>query len=186
MKGWISLAAMLGVISACEAQPNGPTAVGHLVASLQGDVAGSYAGTGQFSVGRNARAPQRPATFVLRSTGEASGKQEGFYLYRLGPHLPTPGLYSLGETNGFAARYERIHNGVREGYTAVMGDLEITAATSDRIEGTFRLTAVLNCAGTISAMSCQAPAPLQAPRIEMTGSFTAVEDHDSHGGVLRM
>ncbi len=186
MRRWVSLLALAGVLSACESAPTEPTEVGQLVASIQGNVAASYEGSGQFSIGSNPRAPQRPAAFTLRSTGGGSRDNEGFYLHRLGGELPTPGQYTLGQAGGFTVAYERVHNGVRERYTAVTGELEITASTPERIEGTFRLTAVLNCTGTLSAMNCQVPAPVEGPRIEVTGSFIAVEGNDPRAGVLRM
>ncbi len=165
------LLVLAGMLSACEHVPVAPTETGHVSASLQGSIATTYEGSGQFGVG-SARAPQRPVLFTLRSLGRAG--DQGFYLQRPGRELPEVGEHALGQAGGFAAAYERVHEGVRERYLARRGVLEITVATPERLEGTFRFTAVRTCTGTGSALHCTVPAPDDAPTIEVAGTFVAV------------
>ena len=165
--------ALAGGLAGCADAPTAPTEVGQVLASVQGSVSTLYQGTGQFSVG-SARIPQRPKFFILRSADVATGGREALIVQRLGADLPEPGEYALGTPGGFVARYERTQDGVREGYTADAGTLEITSATPTRIEGSFRFSAVRHCTGSRNAMTCQVPPPADAPRIEVEGSFVAV------------
>jgi hypothetical protein len=88
--------------------------------------------------------------------------------------VPTTGRYSIGGAGDFAARYEVTTGATRAGYTARDGELEITAADENRLEGTFRFVARRNCVGTTTILSCTAgPLPDDAPVVEIAGTFEA-------------
>ena len=181
MRKWVSVLLGVGLLSSCDAEPSGPTDWGQLSASIAGDIVSSYEGTGQFTLGHNSRAPQRPAFFHLRST--ARGKNESFSLRRSGSQMPAPGHYKLGQTDGFTGSYDRIRDGVRERFAATSGNLEITSVGREGIQGSFDFTAVLICTGTINLMTCRVPATSDAVQIEVKGSFRAVEGDGLSSGI---
>ena len=174
MKLFLSMLTIAGAMTACTREPSGPVEAGHVVASVQESAATpiTYEGSGRFSVGSHPRAPFRPTFFILRSAA-ADGSQ-GLILMRPGSEMPVTGRHVLGPDTEFSARYERRSGSVREGYTAREGELEIVSATPDRLEGTFRFTAVRNCTSTGSATHCILPTAADGPTIDVAGSFVAV------------
>ena len=171
------ICSMATVLLACEAQTTAPTAAGEVTAHVQGsEGSAEYVGSGEFGTNRHPIAMSRPGIFSIRSVDRRAVPVQRLALWRRGSEQPTTGTFSIGGAGDFAARYEVIHDdGALVGYSAHEGELEITASTDERLEGTFRFAARRNCVGTPSMMSCTAgPLPADVPSVEVAGTFSAV------------
>ena len=147
---------------------------GWTVATVQGDVVSNYQGSGHFSVGDH-YGDGTYGFFEIRSEDARHGGLEGLVFERFGGRLPTEGRYWIGEYDSdFFARYEIWNNGRWEWYSAEFGTLDIWSASSERLEGEFRFSAVLTCIGDGTSMECHVPPPANAPRIVVEGDFVAV------------
>lgn len=195
--GLITLSS-LSAVSACDpAGSVGPDAPSWFRASLQGAVAGDYEGTGEFHAGSDPRAGE-PLVFTLSSRGLGARADQSFQLYRRGAGMPGRGTYSLSELQhgdarpqGFTAYFTRRVGDRIEAYAARTGQVEITAASAGRIEGTFRFTGSLYCSRAVvgsasDPVSCGSPggfAP-NAASIEVSGAFVALPVSNS-GSIAR-
>lgn len=170
------LGSMAVTLLACDANPVGPEPLGEVTANVQGQaVPTSYAGTGEFQIGRHAIAHSRPVTLTVSSVDRRSQPVQSLTLSRTGSELPTVGRYPIAGAGGWIARYELLTSRTRESYLAHTGELEITSVAPDRIEGSFHFSARRNCAGTVAMMSCvTGPETPDAPEVQVSGSFTAV------------
>lgn len=145
----------------------------------------SYRGDGDFYEGPNT-AEGLSMRFDLHSqAGNAEGWQR-FYLHRRGDGMPSPGSYALTAIDmsepgarGVTALYLRKTGDVMEYYQTQSGELQVSAASGRRVEGTFRFNAFRYCVirpGGVQEGPC---APVGEPiagaaTIEVTGSFSAV------------
>ena len=122
----------------------------------------------------------RPASFSLFSADPDRAAQEvqTFLLHRIGPGLPAPGTYSLapGSAGRFHASYGRLRRGSHEHFAALSGQVTITTASADRVEGSFQFTAVRVCSGSAAGTVCTVRSdrlPTDGPTVEVSGSFRA-------------
>jgi hypothetical protein len=151
----------------------------------------SYQGRGSFYVGPDVAAGVR-MRFDINSTTEGDSAPQSFGLHRRGGGIPEPGTYvltSLDFSNpnegGTTALYTRVANGWTEAYKAQAGELRVTSASRDHVEGTFRFVGFRYCAseriGTRRIGPCipvAEPIP-GAPTIEVEGTFSVVPFDDS-------
>jgi hypothetical protein len=127
---------------------------GWLSATISGTAGSSYRGTGFFH--STAQIPDLPEGWphylYLFSAGRGASSGQEFTLRASSEAIPEPGHYSLtwskGATFDWYAQYTVIRGDSIDFYSAVEGDLEITAASSERIEGHFAFDAVhgMTCA----------------------------------------
>lgn len=154
-------------------------------ASISGQVAGQYEGTGDFASLRDeGDSPRRFMVFSQRQDGAVA---EGFYLRWPGSGRPAPGTYALvpyedrfGSSTGVVAHYRwsRGDNVAEpassELYVADAGEIRILRSTEDEVEGTV----------VFSGSQVERRGPLGyerldprnqpdpgAPRISVTGTF---------------
>jgi hypothetical protein len=148
-----------------------------LRASVQGSVRAEYSGTGEFGM------DHLPRTFVLSSTGTGGATGQSLVLRRRQDSAwPAVGRYPLvtvqnaaADPQGFTAVYSRTDGRGHESFVARSGAVEITRASAERVEGTFRFEAVL-CSGRSedqgSFGDCAATdVATDARTVELTGSF---------------
>lgn len=177
----------VGVLTlSCEA-PLTQDTDGWLLASVRGVVARDYAGTGTFYIVRD-HPEFHAAMFGLLSEEEGStGDWVGITGFG---QLPSVGRHEVREAasvyedrSGFTATYHPRSEEWTESYASVDGELTITSSSMDRVEGRFQLTAVRYCrnwlvSGTGNWLAEGSCTPvhldLNAPSIELTGSFVAV------------
>lgn len=144
-----------------------------------------YAGAGEFYEGPNT-AEGLAMRFDLHSQTSNGDGWEWFYLHRRGEGRPSPGSYSLtaldmsdATARGVTALYVRKTGDVLEYFRARSGELQVSAASGRRVEGTFRFTAFRYCVSGPGGVQEGPCAPVGAPiagaaMIEVTGSFSAV------------
>jgi len=184
---WVLGLITLSSLSACDpADSVRPDDTSWFRASLQGAVAGDYEGTGEFHAGSDPRAGE-PIVFTLSSQGLGARADQSFQLHRRGGGRPGKGTYALGElqsggaAQGFTAYFTRRVGDRIEAFAARTGQVEITAASPARVEGTFRFTGQLYCSrvavGSSSGLAaCGSPSGFSAnaPSIEVSGAFVAL------------
>lgn len=177
----------LTILSACEnistPADSGPS---FLRATVQGAVDATYEGNGDFHVGNNPDAGIA-IKFTLNSNGKGDANGQSFMLWRYGIGRPARGGYTLQIPNytskkweSFAAVYTRSVGNMHEAYVAQSGEVEITASTPDRVEGTFRFRGLrysareLQGSGTPQGSGRPDVVDPNAPAIEVSGTFVAV------------
>jgi hypothetical protein len=151
------------------------------VASVSGSVQDTYRGEGRFHV----HAGLWDGIFSITSLARPNSDAQVFSLFKLGTAAPAPGRYALtgaaspdNRQPHFAAQYLRRSGAFAEAFTAVDGELQITVATAERVEGTFRFRGVRDCMGPPQDFRCSHahPPDLSQPMVDVTGSFVAVPD----------
>lgn len=155
-----------------------------MCASLSGEVAGSYSGTGDF-LSQTDRIEGPRQMFSLISQSDSLGS-ERFKFYLHNGTRPPVGRYPLQlidltdwSAHGFSAIYTRRDEHDFGYYAAETGFVEITVSTEDRVEGTFYLVGRQFCVGKRIDPNPQPcanswePSPT-APTVEIQGSFSAV------------
>lgn len=184
--------ASLSALAACDSDPVGAEPDGSsFVASVGGNFEATYEGRGYFHAFNPPRGLPRPAMFTLHSAepDRVNRQVQSFSLHRWGTELPAVGSYSIGRTSLqegdpqlFQASYDRTVGRTVERYTGISGEVQITASSAERIEGTFRFTGVHTCTGTQSYMQCTFYAGPDGSQtdsadratIEVSGSFVAI------------
>ena len=182
-----SLAAVVAILlaAACQSNPAAPESPAWFSATLagttvEGAISASYSGTGHFTT-TDVRRPAAPPLVLLRSEGVGDAKDDGFELSRAGLTLPAAGTYALGAgANAFQAVFTQKRGSVTHRYAAQSGELHITAASAERISGTFTFRGVFagTCEGRGARVDCSvvaSPGP-GAPAIDVQGSFVAVPE----------
>lgn len=177
---------ILAATPACE-NTNAPpdTQPSFLRATVEGAVAATYEGTGDFHVGSGSRRGVSEK-FTLNSKGAGAAQGQSFSLWRIGEGRPRPGSYTLQTPDytstrwsGFAAVYTRSVGNMHEAYVARSGEVVITASSEERVQGTFRFTAARYYAREIRGSNPPEgsgdPSVVdpRAPTIEVSGSFGA-------------
>lgn len=167
----------VALLSACERSPVASPGDSVFTATVEGSVVSSYQGTGHFSL-TSLRRPAAPAMFILHSSGIGAAQGQGFELYHPGRQIVPVGSYTVGANDApFTAVYTRTNAGKVERFTARSGEVQVAEATSARVAGTFRFSAVLSAVCTYqgSAVSCtNQPVTAKSPAVEVSGSFQAV------------
>lgn len=144
-----------------------------LRANVQGSVRAEYSGTGEFGT------DHLPRTFVLSSTGTGGAAGQSLVLRRRQDSAwPAVGRYPLvpvqdaaASPDGFTGVYSRANGRGHESFVARSGTVEITRASAERVEGTFRFEAVL-CSGRGEDEGRYGDcAAADAPTVELIGSF---------------
>lgn len=149
----------------------------------------TYEGEGHFYTGHSGVGVE--VRFTVNSRTGTDDAWQSFYVHRRGRGLPSPGTYALTaldlsdqNATGITALYFRKVGGVVEYYRAQSGELQVSAASEDRIQATFRFSGYRYCVmrpGGAQEGSCLpvgAP-PADAPTIEVEGTFSAVPFDDS-------
>jgi hypothetical protein len=169
-------------LPACEAASIGPVSdTSYFRASIDGAISSTFEGSGYFIAGVDARRPAAPPMFSLFSEGRGGSANLAFQLFRPGGDLPAVGTYRLGPFVGptggeFQANLQI--TGTRgqtlEMYSASEGLLEITLATPERIEGSFRMSAYRSggMTGPGTFVGGLRPGP-DTPWIDVEGTFAA-------------
>jgi hypothetical protein len=169
------------VLAAC----NGPTAAGEhwLRASVTGVIETEYEGTGVFRLGGTRPTGER-ASFNLQSEGIGSSQGQRLSLLWPGGERPAPGVYAVTDAATSVAEgtpwvlFRREQPGRSEFYVSVSGEVEIARSSSERVEGSFRLTAVrfrLVIDGVrVEGSGDPRKIDPYAPAIDVSGSFSAV------------
>lgn len=188
VRSWMAITAVALACGACEG--NGPAAgddPSWLRATINGTVQANYEGTGDFHLGTNDRAGEA-AGFSLYSSGTGAAIGQSFLLQRAGAEIPARGVYPLGLTDGFTARYIRQAAGSVQAFVAQSGEVEVLQSSPERIEGRFRLVGFRYCARDTGGSRapegpCTVPSATiaNAPTIEVTGSFTVSPARDGFG-----
>lgn len=171
---------LLGLAACSDAQPTRPGSSSYLAARVRGAVSVDYLGTGWFHLGSVPQRAGSPVMFTLMSES-TGGDPQVLQLFGELAGLPQPGTYPLGLEEGRlrAAFYSRTGEGgeALEAFAAARGELRVTAASPDRVQGEFHFVGFQYCDrdSLASETSCLVPgAPLQAAaQIEVSGSFTA-------------
>ena len=171
------LTVLLLLLAACD--PRTGPADAYFLATLNGAVEGDYAGSGSFAAGT---LPSGRATVALASMGSGSSTGETFTFRVYGSRQIPVGTHALvlvadrdAQSSGVSAMYARQATAY-ESFTADAGEVTVTRSTPDRVEGHFRFSGFRYCAQTEeNPANCTIPAsaPAAAPRIEVTGSFSA-------------
>jgi hypothetical protein len=168
------------------------------VASLSGEVAKEYEGTGDFSVGRDFE--DSPRYFKMNSKGADTVVEERFWLRWPNERRPREGTYALvphadpyGSPRGVTGVYswdrgDNVTEPFRaELYVATGGTIEITRSTPEEVEGSIRFSGVqVTKWGPILPERDDpryAPNP-NAPKIEVSGSFR-LKRYDPDNAVVR-
>lgn len=176
---------LLPLLTACGSEGTGAQGPSWFRASLSGEVAGEYEGTGDFAFERDHG--DSPVYFRISSAGLDPAVQEAFGIRWPDGRRPSPGTYALvphtdlhGSSNGVAAVYRwsrgdnvsAPHEG--ETYVAVGGTVEITRSTDDEVDGTIHFSGILVDRTTPQGLERRDPRDRPdpaAPRIEVTGTF---------------
>lgn len=181
MMRWNLLVLLVSVFTATACGGAGPTAGGDsswMKAVIQGSSAVTYQGTGSYGM------DYMPRTFVLTSSGTGSATGQSFVLRRrqeaetpgTGDYpIATPGAVGAS-ADAFEVVYSRIDRGGHESFVAQSGAVVITRSSPDRVEGTFRFSAVPSCARIPSSGptgTCGVAYASGAPALEVHGSFVA-------------
>ncbi len=159
-----------------------------LEADVTGDIIVHYEGDAEFAAAyNNAGLPrfglesQNQELIGLPTEGfEAVGISGTMDRPREGSYVASRWRLSLVEDGQLWFRYQRAVNGTDEQYSSIGGTVEITYSSSNRLEGTFDIEALLFCRrlqGSVDSFlagSCH-PGELDysLPTIRVVGSFTA-------------
>lgn len=149
-RGTVLAALALGLsLTSCTTDQTAPRDwEGWLSATISGTAESSYRGTGFFhSTTQIPRLPEGwPRYLYLFAAGREASTGQEFTLRSSSEEIPEPGHYSLAWSEGapldWYAQYTVIRGDSIDFYSAVEGDLEITAASAERIEGRFTFDAV--------------------------------------------
>jgi hypothetical protein len=173
----------LVLAAACETVPMGPEAEGTSFQGLAEGASVTFQAAGTFQLFTPPPEPgTRVAAFHLHASHyDPPRTLQNLQLQRLGDELPTLGTFRLGRdvslAGGFTALYLHARETGYEQFLATDGEVVITVATADRLEGTVRFDAARICSGTGHSISCSwdlsRDVDPDAPRIRVTGSFTA-------------
>lgn len=176
---------LLPLFTACGSEGTGTQGPSWFRASLSGEVAGEYEGTGDFAFERDHG--DSPIYFRITSSGLDTAVQERFWIRWPDSRRPSPGTYALvphtdvhGSSHGVTAVYtwdrgdnvSAPHQG--ELYVAAGGTVEITRSTDDEVDGTIRFSGILVDRTTPQGLERRDPRDRPdpaAPRIEVTGTF---------------
>jgi hypothetical protein len=170
--------------AACETVSTGPDAEGTSFQGLAEGASVTFQAAGSFQLFTPPPEPgTRVAAFHLHASQYDLQRRtlQNLQLQRLGDELPTPGTFRLGRdvsvAGGFTAFYLHAGETGYEQFLATDGEVVITVATADRLEGTVRFDAARICSGTGHSISCTWDLSREvgpdAPRVRVTGSFTA-------------
>jgi hypothetical protein len=177
--GFVSLLVML--IAGCD----GPTRAvpgGWVRASLTGETAHSYAGSGVFTEER--RSSGENPGFSIASDAEGASLS----VIRFNGARPSPGRYALDwidaadpRATGFILIYQQHAGNWLYTYASTSGELTIEESSRDAVRGSFRLRAVQYCAsertGTqIGPCRITPTPPENSPTLDVTGTFSVVRD----------
>lgn len=176
---------------ACEGSgPTGSNGPSWLRATINGSVQATYDGTGDFHLGTDERTGGA-SQFSVYSAGTGTASGQSFLLQRSGAELPARGIYPLGLTSGFTARYIRQADGAMQAFAAQSGEVEVLQSSRNRIEGRFRLVGFRYCSRDATGNRapdgpCTVPgAPIAgASTVEITGSFAATPRNDGFGNTV--
>lgn len=176
------------LLAACD-EPSSSLRAGRFSASLTGAVNTTYEGGGDFHTGTPGPGMQQ---FQLISNGTQSFAGQKFALtrwdggrLRTGHHditLVDLSAYLRGSSQqprGITFQYFRVVNGIEEQYVAESGSVEITASSSDELEGRFTITAFRYCQLELQGLREVGPCDISAaptestPRVTVTGAFAA-------------
>lgn len=176
------------LLAACN-EPSSSLREGRFSASLIGAVNTTYEGGGEFHTGTPGPGMQQ---FQITSDGTQAFAGQRFALtrwdggrLRTGRHeitLVDLSAYMRGtsqQPSGITFQYFRVENGVEEQYVAESGNVEITASSSDGVEGQFTITAVRYCQlelqglRQLDACDISAAPTASTPRVTVTGAFVA-------------
>jgi hypothetical protein len=179
---WLAVAAVPVVAAACESiwSPTAPEP--RFFASVEGARVHEYTGSGHFYAGRLPRRPPGigPQLFTIESHGIGAARGILVQLTRTGPEIPEPGVYAIGAGEAefrVQLSYLSSRGATLESFMGEAGELVITRATPNTIEGTFRFDAVRRCQslnGGGSVVCSAGAAPPDAPRVSLVGEFEAV------------
>lgn len=150
--------AVIPLVVSCAEAPAEPDQNYWLTATISdptgADSVVRFNGTGEFYWSGNP-ALGVPRAFVIDSHEDAARSGEGYalMLWRHTDELPVVGRYNLSLPeheqpvwNSYAGGLHLYHDGslVHNGFKAISGELNISSATSDKIEGGFRFTGRYN------------------------------------------
>jgi hypothetical protein len=171
----------------CAESGTGPAGPSWFRATLEGEVTGTFEGTGDFSFQRDYA--ETPYYFTIHAKGADPETDERFYIRwpitsrpGTGSHPLVPQEHEYGSASGATVLYWRIQGdddpapAQVELYVASGGVVEITRSTADVVEGSIRFSGVQVIrdapSGPQRADPVYRPDPA-APRIEVEGSFRA-------------
>lgn len=189
VRSWVTVATLALACGACDG--NGPTGSnGRLRATINGSVQANYDGTGDFHLGADERTGGG-SRFSVYSAGTGTASGQSFLLQRNGAELPARGVYPLGLSSGFTARYIRQVDGTMQAFVAQSGEVEVLQASAKQIEGRFHLVGFRYCSRDATGNRapegpCTVPGSTiaGAPTIEITGSFTVTPRTDGFGNTV--
>lgn len=182
------LGLVLLTAAACRTDGTGPGGPSWFRASLTGEVAREYEGTGDFASLRDFA--ESPRYFMIFSKSEEGQLRESFYFRWPNARRPAAGTYELvphedqwGSSRGVTGLYAwRQGDNVTEPahgelYVATGGVVEITRSTPEEVEGKIRFsgTMVLKSGpwGTEVDDPRYRPNP-ESPTVEVSGTFRAI------------
>lgn len=147
----------------------------------------NYAGSGVFTYDSDPRSGGFDR-FQLVSKGLGRSAGQSISLYRYGAGLPSVGSYQLAPVDrehpvGFVAYYHTRTSSTLDSYVSLSGTVTVTAASSDRVYGTLKLTVAQYCStGTDTSSWCLLPTQVDATHtIEIVGTFVATPHLESGG-----
>jgi hypothetical protein len=177
MRKLLHVMAAGALATACTSSPTGAGAPTFLTAAVEGAASVQYTGDGSFQTLPPTAGPVR---FTLHSRGTGASADHGFFFHSA--YTAAPVERSIGTWGDVADRavYWYDEGSVRRIFTGLVGTLRIEQARRDRIEGTFRMTALLTHVCEIQPgfpapfLVCEA-APEEAPEevVEVSGTFAA-------------
>lgn len=185
-KRTFGLALIPALAGAC-GNPAGNDDGGWLRATIQEAAAEvQFEGTGYFTVGSG---HDVSVQFTLVSRGIGLSIDQRLIIHRPGAGIPAVGAYVLGPLEekdgalqGLTAYYSREVDGIKQSFTAVSGQMEITISKNDLVAGTFWFSGALYCSSPVVSsgdddwLFCGDPNTIDpsAQQVEVSGSFEVI------------